>query len=173
MNFLNLEYLKNGSEIQKRIFQVLENSQIFQKLQMYNPILAGTFPININIKNSDLDVILETNDLKVLKKLLIKIFQDKNQFSIEILEINDVESLICKFELEEFPVEIFAQDKPTNLQNAYLHMIKEFEILEKKGKKFRLKIIELKEQGFKTEPAFAQLLELTGNPYEELLNYQT
>jgi len=173
MNFLNLEYLKNGSEIQKRIFQVLENSQIFQKLQMYNPILAGTFPININIKNSDLDVILETNDLKVLKKLLIKIFQDKNQFSIEILEINDVESLICKFELEEFPVEIFAQDKPTNLQNAYLHMIKEFEILEKESDEFRLKIIELKEQGLKTEPAFARLLGLTGNPYEELLDYQT
>lgn len=82
MNFLNLEYLKNGSEIQKRIFQVLENSQIFQKLKTYKPILAGTFPIGINIDGSDLDIILETRDIETLKKLLISEFQDQEQFSI-------------------------------------------------------------------------------------------
>lgn len=171
MIFLNLEYLKNGSEIQKKIFQVLENRQIFQKLKIYNPILAGTFPIGINIDGSDLDIILETDDFETLKKLLISEFQDQKQFSINLIEINKVESLICKFELEEFPVELFAQDKPTNFQNAYLHMIKEFEILEKKGEEFRRKIIELKEQGLKTEPAFTKLLGLSGDPYVELLKY--
>ena len=171
MNFLNLDYLKNGSEIQKRIFQVLENHQIFQKLKTYNPILAGTFPIEINIERSDLDIILETDDFEILKKLLMIEFQDQEQFSINLIEINDVESLVCKFQLEEFLVELFAQDRPTHLQNAYLHMIKEFEILEREGDEFRRKIIELKEQGFKTEPAFAKLLGLSGDPYVELLKY--
>jgi len=171
MNFLNLEYLKNGSEIQKRIFQVLENSQIFQKLKTYHPILAGTFPIGINIDGSDLDIILETRDLETLKKLLISEFQDQEQFSINLIKINEVESLICKFQLEEFPVELFAQDQPTYLQNAYLHMIKEFEILENEGDEFRKKIIELKKLGLKTEPAFAKLLGSSGDPYVELLKY--
>lgn len=171
MNFLNLEYLKNGSEIQRRIFQVLENHQIFQKLQIYKPILAGTFPIGINIDGSDLDIILETSELDTLKTLLTSEFQDQEQFSIDLIEINEIESLICKFQLEEFPVEIFAQDQPTNRQNAYLHMIKEFEILEKEGDEFRIKIIELKKQGLKTEPAFAKLLGLSGNPYVELLKF--
>lgn len=171
MNFLNFEYLKNGSEIQKRILQVLENHQIFQKLKTYNPILAGTFPIEINIEGSDLDIILETDDFEILKKLLMIEFQDQEQFSINLIEINEIESLICKFQLEEFLVELFAQDRPTHLQNAYLHMIKEFEILEREGDEFRRKIIELKEQGFKTEPAFAKLLGLSGDPYVELLKY--
>ncbi|MCD9856069.1 DUF4269 domain-containing protein [Epilithonimonas sp. JDS] len=173
MDFLTLEYLKNGSEIQRRIFQVLENHQIFQKLKKYNPILAGTFPIGINIDGSDLDIILETDDFETLKKLLIKEFQNQEQFSINLTEINEVESLICKFQMEEFPVEIFAQDQPTDRQNAYLHMIKEFEILEKEGDEFRRKIIELKKQGLKTEPAFAKLLGLTRDPYIELLKYQS
>ena len=171
MDFLTLEYLKNGSEVQKRIFQVLENHQIFQKLKTYNPILAGTFPIEINIEGSDLDIILETRDLETLKKILISEFQNQEQFSINLIEINDVESLVCKFQLEEFLVELFAQDRPTHLQNAYLHMIKEFEILEREGDEFRRKIIELKEQGFKTEPAFAKLLGLSGDPHVELLKY--
>lgn len=171
MDFLTLDYLKNGSEIQKRIFEVLENSQIFQKLKTYHPILAGTFPIGINIDGSDLDIILETRDLETLKKLLISEFHDQEQFSINLVEINEVESLICKFQLEEFPVELFAQDQPTELQNAYLHMIKEFAILENEGDEFRKKVIELKELGLKTEPAFAKLLGLSGNPYIELLKY--
>jgi hypothetical protein len=173
MDFLTLDYLKDGSEIQKRIFEVLENHQIFEKLKNYNPILAGTFPIGIHIDGSDLDIILETRDFETLEKLLITEFQHQNQFSINLIEINDVESLICKFQLEEFPVEIFAQDQPTHLQNAYLHMSKQFEILEKEGDEFRRKIIELKKQGLKTEPAFAKLLGLTGDPYIELLKYQS
>lgn len=171
MNFLNLDYLKNGSEIQKRIFTVLENHQIFQKLKAYKPILAGTFPIGINTEGSDLDIILETDDFETLKKLLINEFKDQEQFSLNLIQINEVESLICQFQLDEFPIEIFAQNKPTHHQNAYLHMIKEFEVLEKEGEEFRRKIIELKELGLKTEPAFAQLLGLCGDPYLELLKY--
>lgn len=171
MNFLTLDYLKNGSEIQKRIHSVLEKHQIFGKLKEYNPILTGTFPIGINIDVSDLDIILETSDFDTLKTLLTIEFQNQEQFSINLIEINEIESLICKFQLEEFPVELFAQNQPTHLQNSYLHMKKEFDILEKQGHEFRRKIIELKGLGLKTEPAFAKLLGLSEDPYVELLKY--
>ena len=44
-------------------------------------------------------------------------------------------------------------------------------ILEKEGEEFRKQIINLKEKGWKTEPAFAKLLGLKEDPYLELLNY--
>ena len=171
MNFLTLDYLKDGSEIQKRIHFVLEKHQIFDKLKKYNPILTGTFPININIKNSDLDIILESDDLIEAKDFFINEFQNQKEFDIQFCKINDIDSLVCNFILEEFPIELFAQNIPTKLQNAYRHMVKEYEILEKEGEEFRKQIINLKEKGWKTEPAFAELLGLKGNPYEELLNY--
>lgn len=44
--------------------------------------------------------------------------------------MNDIDSLVCNFILEEFPVELFAQNVPTKLQNAYRHMMIEYEIVE-------------------------------------------
>jgi hypothetical protein len=50
-------------------------------------------------------------------------------------------------------------------------MITEFRILQLRGEEFRHDIIALKKSGLKTEPAFASLLGLSGDPYEALLNY--
>jgi len=171
MDFLTLDYLKNGSEIQKRIHFVLEKHQIFDKLKEYNPILTGTFPININIEKSDLDIILESDDLIKAQDFIINEFQNEKDFEIHFCKMNGVDSLVCNFTIEEFPVELFAQNVPTKLQNAYRHMIIEYDILEQKGEEFRKHIIKLKENDWKTEPAFAELLGLKGNPYLELLNY--
>lgn len=80
------------------------------------------------------------------------------------------ELVICNFQVESFPIEIFAQNKPTTQQNAYLHMMAEYKILKEKGEEFKQKIIDLKKKGIKTEPAFGMLLNLE-NPYEDLLKF--
>ena len=89
---------------------------------------------------------------------------------IQTLTINEIESTICNFELEGFPIEIFGQNKPVAQQNAYLHMMAEYKIIQKKGEDFKQKIIDLKKKGIKTEPAFGMLLNLE-NPYQDLLNF--
>ncbi|OCK52267.1 hypothetical protein BA768_13015 [Chryseobacterium sp. CBo1] len=169
IDFTKLNYLKIGNEKQRIIYEVLTKYKIFDILKKYSPILAGTIPIEIDIEESDLDIICEVKDKVEFEKFLIQAFKDFD-LKIEILKINNEKSLVCNFKLEEFPIEIFGQNKPTTQQNAYLHMIAEYKILQEKGEEFKQKIIDLKKQGMKTEHAFGMLLHLE-NPYEDLLKF--
>ncbi|RZL37072.1 MAG: DUF4269 domain-containing protein, partial [Pedobacter sp.] len=57
IDFQDISYLKNGNERQKSAYQTLIKYQIFEKLSGFNPLLAGTIPIDIDIPESDLDII--------------------------------------------------------------------------------------------------------------------
>jgi hypothetical protein len=51
-------------------------------------------------------------------------------------------------------------------------MLIEHHFLQTKGDNFRKEIIQLKEIGLKTEPAFAKALSIEGDPYLELLKLE-
>lgn len=170
IDFTTIDYLKKGNEKQKRAFEVLAKHKLFEKLKDYSPILAGTIPIEIDIEGSDLDIICEVKNESDFIEFLNQNFQDYNNFILEKVTANDEKSIVLSFMLEEFPIEIFGQNKPATEQNAYRHMIAEYKILQEKGEAFKQKIIELKKKGIKTEPAFGILLSLE-NPYEDLLKF--
>ncbi|MNN87327.1 hypothetical protein D3C81_2048670 [compost metagenome] len=67
-------------------------------------------------------------------------------------------------------MEIFAQSVPVNRQNAYLHMIVEWRLLQLWGDVGHREIRRLKQAGWKTEPAFASVLGLQGDPYVDMLH---
>lgn len=167
IDFTKIDYLKNGNERQKRAYEVLTRYQIFEKLKNYSPILAGTIPIEIDIEDSDLDIICEVTDFTEFEKTLSEMFSEFD-LKIEKITVNNEQAIVLNFRLEEFSIEIFGQNRPATKQNAYLHMIAEYKILQEKEEDFKQKIIKLKKQGIKTEPAFGILLNLE-NPYEDLL----
>ncbi|MCX2433344.1 DUF4269 domain-containing protein [Pedobacter sp. GR22-10] len=168
INFLNLSYLKAGNPKQQSAYQVLTKNSILEKLAEFTPVLVGTIPINIDIQNSDLDIICDVQDKEKFKHTLLTHFQGERGFSIS--ENQALNALKVNFFLEDFEIEIFGQNIPATEQNAYRHMVIEHQLLLENGEEFRLKIIDLKKQGYKTEPAFAKLLGLSGNAYEALLN---
>ena len=170
INFKEIEYLKSGNSRQQEAYKDLKELGIFEKLKNYNSILTGTIPIEIDLPESDLDIICSCKNHREFSKLLSELFKNQNEFNIHSKTYNGMQSTIAKFKTEKFEIEIFGQNKPTEQQNAYRHMLIEYQILKAKGKAFQSEIIKLKEQGIKTEPAFAKLLELEGNPYEKLLN---
>lgn len=61
--------------------------------------------------------------------------------------------------------------KPSQYQNAYLHMMIEYRLIQLLGADFKAKVINLKLQAYKTEPAFGKLLGLK-NPYMDLLELE-
>ncbi|SDI09954.1 DUF4269 domain-containing protein [Chryseobacterium jejuense] len=171
-DFTRIDYLRDGNERQRKAYELLAKHRVFEKLKDYSPILAGTVPIEIDIDGSDLDLIFEV-DLRFEEDFLDDLMFSKfipDDVGVEYPIINDEKCITLNFMLEGFPIEIFGQNKPTIQQNAYLHMIAEHKILQEKGEDFKQKIIELKKQGIKTEPAFGMLLGLE-NPYEDLLKF--
>ncbi|KFF25498.1 DUF4269 domain-containing protein [Chryseobacterium vrystaatense] len=174
IDFTNLEYLKSGNERQKRAYDVLKKYKVFEKLKSYSPVLAGTIPIEIDIESSDLDIICEVNldfEEDFLDDIAVsRLIPEDVDVKIENVMVRGEKSIVLNFMLEEFPIEIFGQNKASFEQNAYRHMIAEYRILEEKGEEFKHTIIELKKQGIKTEPAFGLLMKLE-NPYEDLLKF--
>nr|WP_256471470.1 DUF4269 domain-containing protein [Tenacibaculum sp. XPcli2-G] len=145
---------------------------IFELLKNFNPILVGTIPINIDVESSDLDIICQSDNHEELVKVVSENYREFSRFEVKTIQsYKNLKTTIITFEYKAFPIEIFVQNKLLEEQDSYLHMLIEYQVLLKEGKEFRSKIIALKQQGFKTEPAFAQLLGLEGNPYEALLTY--
>lgn len=171
-DFSNIEYLKTGNPKQVQASETLKQNKVMEVLFEFDPILAGTIPININIENSDLDIICYWKTKAEFAAKVSSLFENKTEFKIREIIIDQCESVIANFKIDDFEIEIFGQNIPTKNQNAYKHMIIEHEILESKGESFRLEIIKLKQNGYKTEPAFGKLLGLKTNPYLELLEYK-
>ncbi|KQN38250.1 diadenosine tetraphosphate hydrolase [Pedobacter sp. Leaf41] len=170
INFLNISYLKLGNDKQQKAYQVITDHAILEKLAQYNPILVGTIPIDIDIEKSDLDIICYAQDREEFRKELVHHFHSMKGFIIS--ENQKLQSMKANFFINGFEIEIFGQNIPTELQNAYRHMLVEHKILLENNEDFRKQIIDLKRQGYKTEPAFAKLLALKGDAYEALLKLE-
>jgi hypothetical protein len=169
-DFEDISYLKQGSPIQQKVFALLTQSKILYHLRSYQPILTGTLPLDIFIEGkSDLDIICCSNQLKSVEKILLAEYAPEKDFFIERKTVHEQLTLICRFEQKGFPFEIFCQATESREQYAYRHMIVEYKLLQQKGPAFKDSIIGLKKRGMKTEPAFAQVLGLTGDPFEALL----
>lgn len=168
MNFKSLAYLKIGNPKQRAAYDVLTGSAIMDALRDFDPILVGTIPIEIDIDSSDLDIICEIGDAEEFVAHLEIEFGRYEGFRAVV---NSYSCVVANFYVGGFEIEIFGQTMPTTQQNAYLHMLVEYAVLQERGEVFRAQIVELKRSGMKTEPAFARLLGLPGDPYAALLEY--
>ncbi|MDQ0178044.1 DUF4269 domain-containing protein [Bacillus chungangensis] len=167
--FHSIHYLKSGNKRQQQAYGAITKLGIMADLQMYNPILCGTIPIGIDISTSDLDIVMEVYDFTEYELQVRKLYSEKKGFALQRKEIRGVPVIKANFVFADFEFELFAQPQPVEQQNAYLHMLIEHVLLEG-NPAMREEVIKLKQQGIKTEPAFAQLLHLKGDPYEALLS---
>ncbi|MGR9049643.1 DUF4269 domain-containing protein [Halobacillus faecis] len=165
-----LEELKKGNQKERNAYKTIKGLCIFEELSIYNPVLCGTIPIGLDLDHSDLDIVMDVKDLKTFEKKLVDLYGSKPGFAMKRTMIRSREVVKANFLSNNFELELFGQDQPTYCQNAYLHMIIEYELL-KDRPYLKDKVIELRRQGYKTEPAFCELLGIAGDPYEGLVQY--
>lgn len=170
--FDTLDYLKTGNALQQKSYGLLTEHRIFYVLSDFDPILVGTIPIAIAIDSSDLDIGCYWVDKNAFIATLQTAFSGYRNFSCQELNNGTMEAIVANFSINGIEIEIFGQNIPTREQNGYRHMLIEHRILQERGAAFREAVIALKKSGLKTEPAFAQLLQIEGDPYQGLLEYK-
>lgn len=169
INFKDISYLNKGNKKQIESYNILTKIDIFNILKKYMPILVGTIPLGIDIENSDLDIVCQVYDFEEFKQILQDNFSAYRNFKI----INkDKDIIVCNFIENNMEIEIYASNIESDKSNGYRHMIIEYKLLKLYGKQFKEEVIKLKREGLKTEPAFAKILNLNGNPYEKLLEFE-
>jgi hypothetical protein len=171
-DFTNIDYLRNGSPTQQQGWKILSVTNALTKLKSFDATLAGTLPLDLYLADSDLDIICYAEDLTHFEKYITQAFGMYSGYECTAKNIREAPSVIGRFRYENFLFEIFAQPVPVQSQYAYRHLRIEYFLLEVHGEALRSQVLQLKQAGFKTEPAFAKALHLAGDPYEALLAFE-
>ncbi|MFD0590929.1 DUF4269 domain-containing protein [Paenibacillus sp. GCM10027627] len=169
MNWKDIGYLDKGNDRQRQAFRCLTKLNLFADLAHYCPLLVGTIPIDIDIAESDLDILCEVHDFSRFAEELNNLYGKHSGFRIQNDQIRQGPVTVCQFYYEGFEIELFGQSRPVEKQNGYLHMLIESRLLALAGPQAREDIRKLKKLGYKTEPAFGMFFHLSGDPYAELL----
>ncbi|MEM8641328.1 MAG: DUF4269 domain-containing protein [Cyanobacteria bacterium P01_G01_bin.54] len=167
-NWRDISYLAQGTVRQRAAYQALQATQVLEKLAAFDPVLAGTIPLDVDIAGSDLDIICEATDLEAFAESLTHHFGDYPGFSCQQTVVK-LPTVIARFTAAGFEFEIFGQACPVEQQNGVRHLEVEARLLELGGEAVRRRVRQLKQAGLKTEPAFAAVFVLVGDPYEVLL----
>lgn len=144
----------------------MDDLRLKELLAAYMPRLVGTVPIGIDVAASDLDVICEVSDLRTWCAYVRETFGHLQDFRCSA---DGSDSATANFRCEGWEIELFGQNRPTGEQNGYRHMVVEERLLRLLPQASRERIISWKAAGIRTEPAFARLLALAGDPYQALL----
>ena len=165
---LSLESVIN-IEANSKVYSALNNSEILKVLNPFDPLVAGTFPLNLNLDGSDLDI---SGEMDRAGKVLQDQFSQIPDFNFGQFHVQGEPSLTSSFTYQGIKFEIFGQKGPSIRQTGYLHFLAEERLLKTGGAVLAEKVKTARLSGLKTEPAFAKALGLTGDPYVELLVLQ-
>ena len=176
----SIDYLKEGSERQRRAYGVLQELNLMNKISEWTDgevemglhlTLAGSIPIDLATDESDLDIIVCASDLKRMSEIYRRELGHMSGFHQERGIVLGVATLITKFGFGGEAFEIFSQNVPIPRQNAVIHLLVEERLLTLGGEGFRQAVMALRQTGWKTEPAFGGVLGLE-EPYRELLELE-
>ncbi|MDD0854285.1 VOC family protein [Halobacteriovorax sp. GB3] len=155
-------------EEDKRIMDFIETSKVYAVLKDYEPCISGTLPLDIAHRDSDLDILFQTENLDQFISDAKKVFGNHKDFSCRKSSHQGFDTAVINFTFKELPVELFAQNRCVYQQQANQHFLIEGRMLKIFGEEFKKKVRKLKADGIKTEPAFGEVFQLE-DPYRELI----
>ncbi|MEM8777333.1 MAG: DUF4269 domain-containing protein [Cyanobacteria bacterium P01_G01_bin.49] len=149
----------------RHAIKAINDSQILQKLERYNPVVVSTILVGLDTEDSDIDIVCSYNSQFIF-------FQDLQSlvegfFDGICKQRNNY--VLARFEYAEYLFEIFGTNQKVEAQMAFRH----YQIMQRLsrigGTNFQNTVKAIKKTGIKTEPAIALILQLEGNPYHSVL----
>lgn len=150
---------------------VMDRLEIFRLLAEFDPIAIGTPPLGIATQSSDIDIACSAPDFDRFAHVAQRAFGERQAFSIKTPAHLPDPAIIASFVAMGWEIEIFCQEIATENQWGVRHFRIEKRLLALRPQ-LRERIVHLKRDGMKTEPAFAKVLGLTGDPFEALLHLE-
>ena len=145
----------------------IRRTGILDLLAPFDPHVVGTLPLGIALPDSDIDIVCHAANPGALAEPIWTAFSTIEGFALYRWSAKG-RPLVAKFEAEGWPFEIFASNQLVSDQPGFQHFKVEQRLLDLGGFVLRDQIMTLRIQGVKTEPAFATVLGLDGDPYAAL-----
>lgn len=152
-----------------RYEDAVERTGVMKLLAAFDPHIAGTPPLSVDLPASDIDILCHAPNPLDFTIALWSSFSTSEEFRIHQWLGQD-RAVIASFSTHGWRFEIFGQDRPVAEQAGWRHFVIERRLLQLGGSAFRKEVLRMRRQGLKTEPAFARLLGLKGDPYRALLD---
>jgi ribosomal protein S18 acetylase RimI-like enzyme len=146
-------------------------ARLFRELAPFEPALVGTYPLGLVVDRSDIDIVCACADLDRFVREVGATLQALGVAPVRVARSGDAVTL--RFAWDGLAIEVFGQVRPVLEQRGFRHLIIEGQLLVIGGRALRDRVRALKQRGMKTEPAFAEVLGLTGDPFEALLALET
>lgn len=146
----------------------IEASGLIDRLAPFDPHVAGTPPLGIDLPASDIDILCHAPDPAAFAALVWEAWRTFPDFALRQWT-GGGRPMIASFVAHGWPFEIFAATMPVADQDGWRHFLVERRLLDLGGPAFRNAVMARRRQGLKTEPAFAAVLGLADDPYAALL----
>jgi len=147
--------------------EALRRTGLLGVLAPFDPHVVGTLPLGVARPDSDIDIVCSATDLPAAVGLIWKHFGESESFAVHQWSAKG-RPVTATFEAYGWPFEIFISSAPVQDQAGWRHFEVERRLLSLGGPAFRTAICVLRAVSVKTEPAFACVLKLEGDPYAVL-----
>lgn len=149
--------------------KAVKNLGILENLRDYSPTPVSTIFVELNTKESDIDIVCSYQQQDAFAALLNDYYSTYESYNFQKLDTY----VIAQFKYSDFLFEIYASTIPVPHQYAYRHYRIMQQLAKCGGENFRKKIRLLKETGLKTEPAICSLFGFTGDPFDAVLQLES
>jgi hypothetical protein len=142
---------------------------VLEILRAFDPRVVGTLPLGLSVPGSDVDIVCHVSEPTAFAEAIWQHYRYCDGFAL-YQWLAQGRPLVARFAWGGWPFEVFGDSRPVDQQPGWVHFEIERRLLALDDGQLRNAVARQRLQGIKTEPAFASMLGISGDPYRGMLD---